>query len=191
MAGLCNRLLQNGAYNRFIFDRLQINRRVRAVLFNNYYSMMPHKKWKQDENHGYRKKNKDKRANTRKESGSIGHRYHCYETYKWTTVQSEWIICSLPQATFVRNDFTVPPESVSERRKIESQKIEAKEVCDRIIQETTYRFQSLRYVATLKKLQVRLSRVRRHREKQDVLLLHDNAQPYVSHKTTDQIRKFG
>ncbi|KAJ4445782.1 hypothetical protein ANN_12467 [Periplaneta americana] len=47
------------------------------------------------------------------------------------------------------------------------------------------------YVATLKKLQVRLSRVRRHREKQDVLLLHDNAQPYVSHKTTDQIRKFG
>ncbi|KAJ4444138.1 hypothetical protein ANN_05927 [Periplaneta americana] len=35
------------------------------------------------------------------------------------------------------------------------------------------------YVATLKKLQVRLSRVRRHREKQDVLLLHDNAQPYV------------
>ncbi|KAJ4440418.1 hypothetical protein ANN_08559 [Periplaneta americana] len=47
------------------------------------------------------------------------------------------------------------------------------------------------YVATLKKLQVRLSRVRRHREKQDVLLLHDNAQPYVSHKITDQIRKFG
>ncbi|KAJ4441043.1 hypothetical protein ANN_10892 [Periplaneta americana] len=44
------------------------------------------------------------------------------------------------------------------------------------------------YVATLKKLQARLSRVRRHREKQDVLLLHDNAQPYVSHKTTDQIR---
>ncbi|KAJ4435541.1 hypothetical protein ANN_18157 [Periplaneta americana] len=34
------------------------------------------------------------------------------------------------------------------------------------------------YVATLKKLQVRLSRFRRHREKQDVLLLHDNAQPY-------------
>ena len=47
------------------------------------------------------------------------------------------------------------------------------------------------YVANLKKLLVRLSRVRRHREKQDVLLLHDNAQPYVSHKTTDQIRKFG
>ncbi|KAJ4427450.1 hypothetical protein ANN_25073 [Periplaneta americana] len=44
------------------------------------------------------------------------------------------------------------------------------------------------YVATLKKFQVRLSRVRRHREKQDVLLLHDNAQAYVSHKTTDQIR---
>ncbi|KAJ4449245.1 hypothetical protein ANN_00642 [Periplaneta americana] len=40
-------------------------------------------------------------------------------------------------------------------------------------------------------IQVRLSRVRRHREKQDVLLLHDNAQPYVSHKTTDQITKFG
>ncbi|KAJ4451813.1 hypothetical protein ANN_03287 [Periplaneta americana] len=47
------------------------------------------------------------------------------------------------------------------------------------------------YVANLKKLLVRLSRVRRHREKQDVLLLHDNVQPYVSHKTTDQIRKFG
>ncbi|KAJ4430437.1 hypothetical protein ANN_22653 [Periplaneta americana] len=47
------------------------------------------------------------------------------------------------------------------------------------------------YVATLKKLQARLSRVRRHWEKQDVLVLHDNAQPYVSHKTTDQIRKFG
>ena len=47
------------------------------------------------------------------------------------------------------------------------------------------------YVATLKKLQVRLSRIRRHREKQDVLLLHDNAQPYVSHKNPDQIRKFG
>ncbi|KAJ4451253.1 hypothetical protein ANN_02714 [Periplaneta americana] len=47
------------------------------------------------------------------------------------------------------------------------------------------------YVATLKKLQARLSRVRLHREKQDVLLLHDNAQLYVSHKTTDQIRKFG
>ncbi|KAJ4428618.1 hypothetical protein ANN_24662 [Periplaneta americana] len=45
--------------------------------------------------------------------------------------------------------------------------------------------------ATLKKIQARLSRVRRHREKQDVLLLHDNTQPYVSHKTTDQIRKFG
>ncbi|KAJ4441511.1 hypothetical protein ANN_11367 [Periplaneta americana] len=47
------------------------------------------------------------------------------------------------------------------------------------------------YVATLKKLKARLSRVRRHREKQDFLLLHENAQPYVSHKTTDQIRKFG
>ncbi|KAJ4447390.1 hypothetical protein ANN_09396 [Periplaneta americana] len=47
------------------------------------------------------------------------------------------------------------------------------------------------YVAILKKLPARLSRVRRHREKQDVLLLHDNAQPYVSHKTTDHIRKFG
>ncbi|KAJ4442866.1 hypothetical protein ANN_04459 [Periplaneta americana] len=33
-------------------------------------------------------------------------------------------------------------------------------------------------MATPKKLQARLSRVRRHREKQDVLLLHDNAQPY-------------
>ncbi|KAJ4444656.1 hypothetical protein ANN_06452 [Periplaneta americana] len=31
------------------------------------------------------------------------------------------------------------------------------------------------YVAALKKLKARLSRVRRHREKQDVLLLHDNA----------------
>ncbi|KAJ4426323.1 hypothetical protein ANN_27137 [Periplaneta americana] len=47
------------------------------------------------------------------------------------------------------------------------------------------------YVATLKKLQARMSRVRRHREKQDVLLLHDNARSYVSHKTTDQIRKLG
>ncbi|KAJ4426122.1 hypothetical protein ANN_26931 [Periplaneta americana] len=43
----------------------------------------------------------------------------------------------------------------------------------------------------IEQLQARLSRVRRHREKQDVLLLHDNAQPYVSHKITDQIRKFG
>ncbi|KAJ4430317.1 hypothetical protein ANN_22530 [Periplaneta americana] len=34
------------------------------------------------------------------------------------------------------------------------------------------------YIANLKKLLVRLSRVRRHREKQDVLLLHDNAQQY-------------
>ncbi|KAJ4437447.1 hypothetical protein ANN_17591 [Periplaneta americana] len=47
------------------------------------------------------------------------------------------------------------------------------------------------YVATLKKLLARLSRVRQHQENQDVLLLHDNAQPYVSHKTTDQIRKLG
>ncbi|KAJ4446483.1 hypothetical protein ANN_13179 [Periplaneta americana] len=47
------------------------------------------------------------------------------------------------------------------------------------------------YVANLKNLQARLSRVRRHREKQDVLIFHDNARSYVSHKTTDQIRKFG
>ncbi|KAJ4428655.1 hypothetical protein ANN_25648 [Periplaneta americana] len=46
------------------------------------------------------------------------------------------------------------------------------------------------YVATLKKLQVRLSRVRRHREKQDVLLLHDNAQPCQSqdHRPDQKIR---
>ncbi|KAJ4451319.1 hypothetical protein ANN_02780 [Periplaneta americana] len=47
------------------------------------------------------------------------------------------------------------------------------------------------YVATLKKLQARMSRVRPHPEKQDVLLLHDNARSHVSHKTTDQIRKLG
>ncbi|KAJ4437146.1 hypothetical protein ANN_17281 [Periplaneta americana] len=52
-------------------------------------------------------------------------------------------------------------------------------------------FVNITDVATLKKLQARLNRVRRHREKQDVLLVHDNAQPYVSHKTTHQIRKFG
>ncbi|KAJ4433285.1 hypothetical protein ANN_15544 [Periplaneta americana] len=47
------------------------------------------------------------------------------------------------------------------------------------------------YVATLKKLQARKNRVRPHREKQDDLLLHDNARSYVSHKTTNQIRKLG
>ncbi|KAJ4437167.1 hypothetical protein ANN_17302 [Periplaneta americana] len=47
------------------------------------------------------------------------------------------------------------------------------------------------YVATLKKLQARMSRVRPHRVKQDVLLLHDNARSHVSHRTTGQIRKFG
>ncbi|KAJ4432976.1 hypothetical protein ANN_15233 [Periplaneta americana] len=47
------------------------------------------------------------------------------------------------------------------------------------------------YVATLKKLQARLNHVRPDREKQDVLLLHNNARPHVSHKTTDQIRKLG
>ncbi|KAJ4434704.1 hypothetical protein ANN_23272 [Periplaneta americana] len=49
-----------------------------------------------------------------------------------------------------------------------------------ILQGTT--INSDAYVATLKKLQARLSRVRRHREKQDFLLLHDNAQPYVSQR---------
>ncbi|KAJ4441066.1 hypothetical protein ANN_10916 [Periplaneta americana] len=47
------------------------------------------------------------------------------------------------------------------------------------------------YVATVKKLQARLSRVRPHREKQYVLLLHDNVWSHVSHKITDQIRKLG
>ncbi|KAJ4429260.1 hypothetical protein ANN_26263 [Periplaneta americana] len=41
------------------------------------------------------------------------------------------------------------------------------------------------YVTTLKKLQARLSHVQPHREKQNVLLLHDNAWQHVSHKTTD------
>ncbi|KAJ4451603.1 hypothetical protein ANN_03072 [Periplaneta americana] len=47
------------------------------------------------------------------------------------------------------------------------------------------------YVATLKELQARVSRVRPHRDYQDVLLLHDNARLHVSHKTTDQFRKLG
>ncbi|KAJ4437073.1 hypothetical protein ANN_17208 [Periplaneta americana] len=46
----------------------------------------------------------------------------------------------------------VPSESVSKRQRMESQKIEAKEVCDRIIQETTYRFQSLNYLDATKLL---------------------------------------
>ncbi|KAJ4438892.1 hypothetical protein ANN_14846 [Periplaneta americana] len=45
-----------------------------------------------------------------------------------------------------------PPESVSKRRKMESQKIEAKEVRDRIIQETTNRFQSSSYLDATKLL---------------------------------------
>ncbi|KAJ4435888.1 hypothetical protein ANN_18508 [Periplaneta americana] len=45
------------------------------------------------------------------------------------------------------------------------------------------------YVATLKKLQVRLSRVRRHREKQDVLLLHDNAQPYKDEHVAEALER--
>ncbi|KAJ4444731.1 hypothetical protein ANN_06528 [Periplaneta americana] len=36
------------------------------------------------------------------------------------------------------------------------------------------------YMATLKKLQARLSRVRSHRQKQDVLVLHDNVQSPTS-----------
>ena len=47
------------------------------------------------------------------------------------------------------------------------------------------------YVAILKKFQARLCRVRPHRQKQDVLLLHDNARPQVSHKTTGEIIKRG
>ncbi|KAJ4435884.1 hypothetical protein ANN_18504 [Periplaneta americana] len=47
------------------------------------------------------------------------------------------------------------------------------------------------YMANVKKLQARLSHVRPHREKQDILLLHDNARSHVSHKITDQIRKLG
>lgn len=47
------------------------------------------------------------------------------------------------------------------------------------------------YVATLKKLQARLSRARPHRQKQDVLLLHDNVRPHISQKTKDEITKLG
>jgi transposase len=42
------------------------------------------------------------------------------------------------------------------------------------------------YVVILKKLQARL-----HWQKHDVLLLHDNTQPHVSHKTKDKITKLG
>ena len=44
---------------------------------------------------------------------------------------------------------------------------------------------------TLKKLQTRLCRIRPHRQKQDVFLLHDNARPHTSHKTTGEITKLG
>lgn len=50
---------------------------------------------------------------------------------------------------------------------------------------------STAYVATLKKLQGRLRRVRPHRQNEDVLLLHDNARPHVSRQTTGDIRKLG
>ncbi|KAJ4441319.1 hypothetical protein ANN_11173 [Periplaneta americana] len=41
----------------------------------------------------------------------------------------------------------VPPESVNKRQRMESQKIEAKEVCDRIIQETTYHLLDFKVVS--------------------------------------------
>ncbi|KAJ4428905.1 hypothetical protein ANN_25899 [Periplaneta americana] len=47
-----------------------------------------------------------------------------------------------PTAAAVYLVFEVPPEPVSKRRRMESQKIDAKEVYDRIIQGTTHRFQS-------------------------------------------------
>ena len=47
------------------------------------------------------------------------------------------------------------------------------------------------YLATVKKLQTRLCRDRSHCQKQDISLPHDCARPYVSHKTTGEIRKLG
>ena len=45
------------------------------------------------------------------------------------------------------------------------------------------------HVATLKKLETQVCRVRPHRQKQDVLLLHDNVRQHVSHKTAGVIIK--
>jgi hypothetical protein len=46
------------------------------------------------------------------------------------------------------------------------------------------------YMATLKKLQARLSHVLLHWYNQDVLLLHD-VRPHISQKTEDKIIKLG
>jgi histone-lysine N-methyltransferase SETMAR len=45
------------------------------------------------------------------------------------------------------------------------------------------------YVKTLKKLHSRLRRVRPYRRMEDVLLLHENARPHVSLRTTQAITK--
>ena len=47
------------------------------------------------------------------------------------------------------------------------------------------------YVGTLRKLQPRLCRFQSHRQKQDVLPLHDSIRPHTSNKTTVAIRKLG
>ncbi|KAJ4449048.1 hypothetical protein ANN_00443 [Periplaneta americana] len=102
------------------------------------------------------------------------------------------VILSLQQSPLIRGDFICRMDSVGVTTVDVRKAVDANEgllFVDIMPHGTT--INSDGYVATLKKLQVRLSRVRRHREKQDVLLLHDIAQPYGSHKTTDQIRKFG
>ncbi|KAJ4438600.1 hypothetical protein ANN_14547 [Periplaneta americana] len=63
---------------------------------------------------------------------------------RWTGITAKnGVLCCAASTAFT---LQVPHESVSKRRQMESQKIEAKEVCDRIIQETTHRFQSLRII---------------------------------------------